>query len=593
MGHLGFVTAVVQQPGGSALASPVAVGAVTLLVGDAADFEYTGGTLDIGPGVEQLPYVGVDDAAGTVALGQPTTQAYDEGTPVNIQPAAVQRLAYVHCDDLDGGDDLVARVPHGLYPLLREGIRAVTDQEPVVVDFDGSWWVVTNVVNVRPGLDTLPIDPGGALVVLDANGEITSQLSDLSIGFDELVVGRIISDSIVSASSGSGTLYVDPLLGDDDLDGLLPVYDAVSGSGPVQSIQSALDRITRYVAGDWVVSLKTGEYFEPVTMLGFLGSGSLTIDGTNRTLTTLYGTFDIEGCRLDMTITNMRIDDDGSGDPSGSVFARNSSDLTVLSCDLRANSLKTFAGRANASIVWFNDCTASGGTNAALGYTAGSMGRIQNCTGTGPAGIRSDWSIVFISGTQPAGGAVSQNSGQFFGTYNGTTGSGGTSGANKSRYWSPTLSGSWRNAFGGQWRSDSDYAYQGDYGYGNHRGCYFYDYADMRSVLGGKTIKAASIYLIRRAEGGISGGVGIYLGTHDLAGKSGSPATDAVGKVATMAWGKGGWFGPAQVRTLVSRIVNNTGAAKGTVAYQSDGEPYAVLNGKKESSSGRLKVTYA
>jgi hypothetical protein len=188
---------------------------------------------------------------------------------------------------------------------------------------------------------------------------------------------------------------------------------------------------------------------------------------------------------------------------------------------------------------------------------------------------------------------VSQNSGQFFGTYNGTTGSGGTSGANKTKYWSPLSSGSWRNAFGGQWRSDNDFAYQGDYGYGNHRGCYFYDWSDIRTTLSGKTLKSASIYLSRRAEGGVSGAQPIALGTHDLGGTSGVPATDAVGKVGSLAWGSAKWLGGGQVLTIVTRIRNATGNAKGAVAYESDGSPYAVLNGKRESSSGRLKVTYA
>jgi hypothetical protein len=592
VGELGVVAGVVNILGGSALAAPAAPGALVLAVADTSDFQTAGATLDIGPGLEQVPYVGVDDATGLVSLGQAINGTYDEGTTVNVQPDAVTRVAHVLVDDLPGGDALVARIPHALYPLLREGTRDVNEREPVVVDFDGADWVVTDVVAVRPTLDQLPVGSDGAFIVLDANGEIQGQLGGLSMGFDELHVGTLNSESIVSAGPlGAVTLYVNPTTGSDDYDGLLPAYDPVSGSGPTATIQAAIDSIPRFIQGDYVISCATGLYYEPLALLGFMGAGSVTIDGQDKTLTTLFGAVDIESCRCDTTLQNFRVDDDGSGNGAGTVYARDSGFVLVTNVDARANSLRAYAIRASASVMQVDTSSAFGGTSGAMQAQSGSIMRIFNCTGTG--GIVCQWSIMFLTGTQPSGGTTSQNSGQIFGSYSGSSGSSGTSGSNKTKYWNASPSGSWRNSFGGGWRSDNDYAYEGDYGAGNHRGCYFYDWSDIRTTLSGKTLKSASIYLVRRSEGGVSAPVSIALGTHDLGAKSGVPATDAVGGVGSLAWGGAKWIGGGQVLTLVTRIRNATGNAKGIVAYQGDGSPYAILQGVRESgSAGKLKVTY-
>lgn len=57
--------------------------------------------------------------------------------------------------------------------------------------------------------------------------------------------------------------------------------------------------------------------------------------------------------------------------------------------------------------------------------------------------------------------------------------------------------GSWRDAYGG-WRTDGTDVYQGDYGWGHHRGLWYFNDASIRSTLSGRRILSVEIEIQRR-----------------------------------------------------------------------------------------------
>lgn len=157
----GRVVTVVDRIPGSTLAVDAAAGAGVLELDDLYDFAEEGGsaTLTDGETTEVVAYTAVDDDTATLTLSGVTVNPFAAGeTYVQADPSGVEKSAYLIRDDVDD-EQIVARVPHRWYDVLPEGIRDPGESEAVTARFDGTEWVIEDILGQTPTSDGSYIDP--------------------------------------------------------------------------------------------------------------------------------------------------------------------------------------------------------------------------------------------------------------------------------------------------------------------------------------------------------------------------------------------------------------------------------------------------
>lgn len=156
-----------------------------------------------------------------------------------------------------------------------------------------------------------------------------------------------------------------------------------------------------------------------------------------------------------------------------------------------------------------------------------------------------------------------------------------------------TGSSSWRDAFGGEWRSDvGSRVYQGQYGgYGNHKGLWYYP--SMVAGLTGKTVTRLQIHVRRATSGGNFGGVPLQFWLHNYAGQPvGEPA---VFNGPTAVDGGAPSIGATVDVDLPASWANQllAGVAAGIAIHDPSAANYSILEGVREDpTSGTLSFTY-
>lgn len=157
----GRIVVVVENQTGSTLEGDHADGVESIVVYDAYLFSEDGGTLAIGD--QEYAYVSADEATGIIVLSGPTSQAYDDGEPVLMRPASMERVATIVPDpDPDEPEfigDVEATVPHGLFDKIPVGIREVDARESVTFVLTDDGYQVENIVGLAPVTDGSFIDP--------------------------------------------------------------------------------------------------------------------------------------------------------------------------------------------------------------------------------------------------------------------------------------------------------------------------------------------------------------------------------------------------------------------------------------------------
>jgi|GEM_PF-5907109 len=166
---------------------------------------------------------------------------------------------------------------------------------------------------------------------------------------------------------------------------------------------------------------------------------------------------------------------------------------------------------------------------------------------------------------------------------------------------------SWRDNWG--WRDDTskpelsggynDRVYQGEWSdpppYGNHRGYWFYDFANIQSVLqadGGRRIERIEIFMRRREINGYWRPADIYLWTHRLTSPPGGKPALRKGPVRIGALDRGdaAWF---DVPLSWGRDLRD-GAARGFALFRQERGPYAIMDGlTNHAQSGQLRITHS
>lgn len=142
--------------------------------------------------------------------------------------------------------------------------------------------------------------------------------------------------------------------------------------------------------------------------------------------------------------------------------------------------------------------------------------------------------------------------------------------------WTATASGSWRTTYG--WRTDNNYAYQGQWeGFGLHKGLWFFDHANMRTVLAGRRILSVKFTITRVASGGSSAASYPYFRMHNYGSQpSGEPdLISGYGSPVAFAWG--------DRKTVTMREVwgeyLRDGQARGFAVYTTSDSPYMLFEG--------------
>lgn len=166
----GKVMMVVTRPVGSQLVGDHASGSSSLTVANTFVFNEDGGNLELG-GVSYA-YTGYDDDASTITLSGSLSAAAEDGDPVLLSPAAVEKYAIVL---LDGeGEQVECLIPHALVPLMAEGGRDPSLAETVTIHRGVDGFEVVNVLGEPALLGSAYVndsdgdmDPDTELVYLD------------------------------------------------------------------------------------------------------------------------------------------------------------------------------------------------------------------------------------------------------------------------------------------------------------------------------------------------------------------------------------------------------------------------------------------
>ena len=151
----GRVQAVEEEMAGSQVTTDATTSDSLLFVGSTVDFSEEGGgaLLVLEDGTTQpVTYLGVDDVAQTVILSALLPVAVPADSELRLDPPSVERWAKVVVDE--DGEAISARVPHGLFDKLREGIRPDDDSmESVSLDLVADEYVVRDVLGQEPSTD--------------------------------------------------------------------------------------------------------------------------------------------------------------------------------------------------------------------------------------------------------------------------------------------------------------------------------------------------------------------------------------------------------------------------------------------------------
>lgn len=171
----GVVTEASDQPLGDELLTDHALGATTLTVGDAGDFNETGGTLvlglDDGSAQEVVNYNSADLDADTITLAVPLAAAWVAETPVRPYPVTRGRRAMVQLDDEGGAVD--ARVPFSMGDRIPVGTRETGKGERVVLTLEGAQFVVEDVLGKAPVINDTVVQTSetGERIVIRPDGD--------------------------------------------------------------------------------------------------------------------------------------------------------------------------------------------------------------------------------------------------------------------------------------------------------------------------------------------------------------------------------------------------------------------------------------
>lgn len=146
-----------------------------------------------------------------------------------------------------------------------------------------------------------------------------------------------------------------------------------------------------------------------------------------------------------------------------------------------------------------------------------------------------------------------------------------------------TSARSWRDESGG-WRTEN-LAYQGDYGFGHHKGLWFFDDAAIRATLDGEEVTGIRLRLTRSDGGGVSSAQTPTIRHHNYSSQPSSEPSLSSANVTSQSWAWGetdwvtlttGWGAPLR-----------DGLIRGFAIYTTSNSPYMIFE-----ANAVLEVTH-
>lgn len=444
----------------------------------------------------------------------------------------------------------------------------------------------------------------GILEVYSSDGELIANLDGDKGGFTSLYVADFESPTVVEYGSDNLSFYVsDRWL---DYTGAVDPSDENSGNGwaqPLATIAEALRRIPKYFDGTATISLPyNGVFYENIDVMGFLGTGSIYINGGNgvringnirayKNLCSVYfKDFTVNG--TSGSYANVQLAQNPYANMENVKIYGNNSQRCM---DVRESG---YAQLTNVEVY---------GSDYAICVRYGANCYMANCKGYGTQyGVQIYGGVLMGQGTCPAGGkgAIGTSRGSLV-PKNYTTSdkkdlpydrwvdiftadSGSASPPptpETTKTFSASSGNSWRDNYSGQWYNQGVVA-QGYWGgYGVYRGLWFLG-SSLSDTLKGKTIKSMRVYVKRTGSGGNSGAVTCYFRSHNYTSQpSGTPSLGSSYTTATFKWGEGKWI------NIPSSMWGDftSGTAKGIGIYvNSKSQSYYARFG----TSIQVEVTY-
>ena len=445
------------------------------------------------------------------------------------------------------------------------------------------------------------------------------------VGADTLSVNYIDNPCYPATLAGSVDLYVNANTGNDDytIDDILQSYDEAEEQGnnslkkKFKTIQGAIDATPKFLNNKTVhITMETNST-EDVYIRGVV-SGAVRIYMNGKTL---YGTLRTYACSAGVHVYGGTKDSiegaTGIIHPSkGLPFASRATSMGFEASQYAAlYKLKVYASDTIPSSVSSTDKVCIGsqsGTgnvyckniqivNAVVGFRANNAGVMHVNSSSGIAskyGFQATTGgIISLANNSQAGGKTSATNksgggqiwydtdGPTFAAGNQTTDSGSAPvvSTTKTMAIKSSYGDTYRSSVYNSWKKDGS-ARQGDYGYGDSTGCWFFGTAF--AELKGKTINKVQI-TITRNRGGSSSAVGLVVRTHNYSARpSGAPklSSSSYGTLS-LATGKTGTL------TITNSDVLNgikNGTIKGFgIRTTYDKTHYAVCSGNVT-----VKITY-
>ena len=462
---------------------------------------------------------------------------------------------------------------------------------------------------------------------IDNEGNIKAENLKIEgeVGTDILSVNYIDNPCYPATLAGSVDLYINADTGNDDytIDDILRSYDEAEEQGDdslkkkFKTIQGAIDAVPKFINNKTVhITMETNST-EDVYIRGIVsGAIRLYLNGK-----ILYGTI-----RSYVSAASINIYGGTKSDTEGKTgiihpstglsFASRATSIGFEACQYAAlYNLRVFApdtipsGITNTDKVCIGSQSGTGSVycknieivNATVGFRANNHGSIHVNSSSGVAskyGFQSTTGgIISIGNNNQAGGKIEATNksvgGQVWYDANGPTFAAGnqttdSSGApvvstNKTMTIKSTYGDTYRSTVYNNWKKDGTVR-QGDYGYGDCTGCWFFGTAF--AELKGKTINKVQI-TITRNSGGSSSAAGLVVRTHNYSARpSGAPKLSSSSYGAlSLATGKTGTLTITD-STVLNGIKNGTVKGFG-IRTTYDKAHYAVCSG-----SVTVKISY-
>ena len=443
-------------------------------------------------------------------------------------------------------------------------------------------------------------------------------------GTDILSVNYIDNPRYPATLAGSVDLYVNSSSGNDDytLDDILQSYDEAEEQNndalkkKFKTIQGAIDATPKFLNNKTVhITMETNST-EDVYLRGFVG-GAIRIFMNGKTL---YGTFRSYVCTASISVYGgTRSSTEGAtgvihpnvglsfGSRAVSVGFEASQYAALykvkvyapdkLPSDITNTDKVCIASQAGTGSVYCKNIQI---VNAVIGFRSNNHGAMHVNSSSGVAskyGFQAaTGGVISLANNNQAGGktgSTNKNSGgqvwydsngPKFATGNQTT-DGGTAPVvptTKTITIKSSYGDTYRSSVYNNWKKDGT-CRQGDYGYGDCNGCWFFGSAF--SEVKGKTISKVTI-TITRNSGGSSSAVGLVVKSHGHSGRpSGAPTYRTTAGTLSLATGATGTLTITN-STILNEI--SSGKVKGFgIQATYDSSHYAVCSG-----SVTVKITY-